>query len=147
MGRPSEADVAADLEVFAAFVREGEQREREAKAAARAERRAANERRSLEQAKDEAAATLKRLRGRSGVSSEERQAAEEAYRRALAAVVAAESGETPEWAPPAEETAEDPAPPSAGDDLPDADATTDGDAVAEADAAAEGDGSPDDHAE
>lgn len=130
MGGASDDQVAADLELFASFVRDDERREREAKAAAKAERRAANERRALGQAKDDAAAALKRLRGRDGVDPAERAAAEEAYRQALAAVVAAETGEAPTWAPAAEE-APAPEPEAEPEPVPEA----------------EPDGSPDDHAE
>lgn len=61
------------------------------------------------------------------MAPEERAAAEEAYRRALAAVVAEETGEAPDWAPPSPEPTEDapePAeePPAATDDAPDASA-------------------------
>lgn len=91
--------VDPNLALFASYVREDREKERAAKQAARAERRKEEEAATLVAAKDAAAAEVKRLRSRTGVSPEERVAAEAAYRDALAAVVATETGEAPAWAP------------------------------------------------
>jgi hypothetical protein len=91
--------VDPDVARFASLMRAEERREREAKAAARQERRRADEHARLERAKDEAAAEVKRLRGSSRATAAERAAADEAYKAALAALVAAETGEAPAWAP------------------------------------------------
>lgn len=96
---------------FASFVRGEESKEREAKKAARAERQKADEAIRLVAAKDAAAAEVKRLRSRTGVSPEERAAVDEAYRVALAAVVASETGSAPAWAPVVAEDEPDPAAP------------------------------------
>lgn len=137
--KPDPDAVAADLELFASFVRSEERKEREAKAAARAERREADEHARLVKAKDDAAAEVKRLRASERATAEQKAAADDAYKAALAALVAAETGEAPAWAPaqdePAvEQRAEDEAPADAED--------TEGDEVAEAggDATTEGDG-------
>lgn len=91
----------ADLELFASFVKAEERKEREAKAAAKAERRQADEHARLVTAKEDAAALVKRLRSSDRATAEEKAAADAAYKAALAAVVAAETGEAPTWAPPA----------------------------------------------
>jgi len=91
----------ADLELFASFVRAEEQQERDAKKAARDERRKADELDQLTKAKEDAAAQVKRLRGNDRATAEQKTEADGAYKVALAAVVAAETGETPAWAPPA----------------------------------------------
>ncbi len=90
---------AADLAAFSNFIRSQEQAERDAKKAARDERRKADDRNRLVKAKEDAAAEVKRLRTREGASAEQKAAADEAYKAALAAVVAAETGEAPAWAP------------------------------------------------
>lgn len=101
---PANSDaVDPALSAFASFVRNEEQQERDAKKQARAERQKADAANRLVAAKDAAAAEVKRLRNRTGVSPEERAAADQAYRDALAAVVAAETGEAPAWAPPTPE--------------------------------------------
>ncbi len=97
------AGVDPNVALFASYMRDGEQRERKAKKAAREDRLKAEAAASLVAVKDAAAAEVKRLRGREGVSAEQRGAADAAYRDALAAVVAAETGEAPAWAPPAQE--------------------------------------------
>jgi hypothetical protein len=130
--------VDPNLAAFAAFVRGEERKERDAKKAAKDARAKEQEAGRLVAAKDEAAANLKRIRSRSGVSAEERDAAETAYRTALAAVVAAETGTAPEWAPPAPEPEADAAPASSTDDGEDAadpaeGASSDDEPTAEAD--------------
>lgn len=102
-------EIDPDVARFAAYVREQEQREKATRRAEREARQQADATRSLVAAKDAAAAEVKRLRGREGVSPEERAAADAAYREALAAVVAAETGEAPAWAPPPTEVEADPA--------------------------------------
>ena len=101
-------EIDPDVARFAAYVREQEQREKATRRAEREARQQADATRSLVAAKDAAAAEVKRLRGREGVSPEERAAADAAYREALAAVVAAETGEAPAWAPPPTEVEADP---------------------------------------
>jgi len=98
-----EASTAIDPDValFASYMREQADKEKADKRAAREARAEADQVQTLVAAKDAAAAEVKRLRGREGVSAEERTAADVAYREALAAVVAAETGEAPTWAPPA----------------------------------------------
>ncbi|MBA3282523.1 MAG: hypothetical protein H0U29_09860, partial [Acidimicrobiia bacterium] len=123
---PVGSGVDPDLALFASYVRDEEQREREEKKAAREARRQADTDRQLVAAKDTAAAEVKRLRGREGVSAEQRATADATYRDALAAVVAAETGSVPAWAPPAEpedagEAGEEPGPDSAPDDSDGAD--------------------------
>ncbi len=93
-------EVDPNVALFASYVRDAEQRERDAKKAARVARQEAESTQNLVVAKDAAAAEVKRLRGREGVSAEQRAAADAAYREALAAVVAAETGTAPAWAPP-----------------------------------------------
>lgn len=94
---PRPADPA--LAAFASFVRGEEAKEREAKRAAKRERAEAEAHDRLVAAKDAAAAEVKRLRDRNA-PAEQRAAADAAYREALAAVVAAETGTAPAWAPP-----------------------------------------------
>lgn len=93
-------EIDPDVARFAAYVREQEQAEKAAKRADREARQQADATKTLVAAKDAAAAEVKRLRAREGVSPEERAAADATYREALAAVVAAETGEAPAWAPP-----------------------------------------------
>lgn len=102
-----EAD-PADLELFASFVRSEEQKERDAKKAARDERRKADEQNKLVKAKEDAAALVKRLRGSEHATAEQKAEADAAYKAALAAVVAAETGEAPAWAPPPAEPEPEP---------------------------------------
>ena len=104
------AGVDPNVALFASYMRGGEQRERDAKAAAREDRLKAEAAASLVAVKDAAAAEVKRLRSREGVSAEQRAAADASYRDALAAVMAAETGETPAWAPPAPEPEPEPEP-------------------------------------
>lgn len=103
---PASAGVDPNVALFASYMKDEEQRGRDAKRAARQARQEAEAEQHLTAVKDAAAAEVKRLRGRTGVSAEERTAADVAYRDALAAVVAAETGQAPAWAPPtpAEET-------------------------------------------
>jgi colicin import membrane protein len=133
--------MTSDLELFASFVRSEEQKERDAKKAARDQRRQADERNQLVKAKEDAAALVKRLRGSDRATAEQKAEADAAYKAALAAVVAAETGEAPAWAPPpTEESAES----AAADEADEADAAQEGAEaqdeaaeVDEADAAAE----------
>lgn len=111
--------MSSDLELFAEFVRAEEQKERDAKKAARDERRKADEQSQLVKAKEEAAALVKRLRGSDRATAEQKAEADAAYKAALAAVVAAETGETPTWAPAPE--AEPEAEAEAGEPEPEAD--------------------------
>ncbi|WP_421119929.1 hypothetical protein ACE2AJ_00790 [Aquihabitans daechungensis] len=104
-----EAD-PADLEAFASFVRSEEQKERDAKKAARDERRKADQQSQLVKAKEDAAALVKRLRGSDRATAEQKAEADAAYKAALAAVVAAETGEAPAWAPPEPEPETEPEP-------------------------------------
>lgn len=90
-GGPAEVD--PNLALFASWAKEEKTREREEKAAARAERELAEREGALRKAKDDAAALVKRLRSNPSASTEEKAAADTAYRSALAAVVAAEKGE------------------------------------------------------
>lgn len=98
--------VDPDLALFAAWYRGEEDKARQAKKAARDERKAADEANKLEAAKRDAAAEVKRLRNDPKATPEQRAAADEAYKAALAAVVAAETGEAPAWAPPVPEPEE-----------------------------------------
>jgi hypothetical protein len=95
--------MTSDLEIFAQFVRDEEEKERSAKKAAREERRQADEHAKLVRAKEDAASRVKRLRASDRASAEEKAEADAAYKAALAALVAAETGEAPTWAPPAPE--------------------------------------------
>ena len=88
------ATVDPNVVLFAAWVKANEDKEREAKAAARESQRKADAENALVAAKDAAAAEVKRLRTSDKATAADRAAAEAAYRDALAAVVAAESGET-----------------------------------------------------
>ena len=135
---PGSPGVDPALAHFASYVRGEEQRERDTKRAAREDREKANAADLLVASKDAAAADVKRLRGREGVSAEQRAAADAAYRDALAALVASETGEAPAWAPPSiesENQAE--ANLEVRDETPDAapDTAENGAAVAEADVA------------
>ncbi|MCB0971510.1 MAG: hypothetical protein KDA97_08345 [Acidimicrobiales bacterium] len=119
---------ADDLALFASFVRSEERKAKDEKRRARDERRQAGEHQRLVQAKDAAAAEVKRLRSSDRATAEQRAAADDAYRVALAAVVAHETGAAPEWAPPpaadspdspdAPSAGEEPAPPGDADDAP-----------------------------
>jgi hypothetical protein len=122
------APVDPDVARFAAALKESARREAEAKRQAaearqRAEQVAAEAERvkDLERAKDAAASRLRDAR-RSGRGVAE---AEAAYKAALAAVVAAETGERPAWAPdePEPETGEQPAEPEATPGAEDGSAT------------------------
>lgn len=110
-GRNGDEGRAVDpnLALFASYVHDDRERAQAAKRQAREQRRQAEEADALVRAKDDAAAEVKRLRSRSGATPEERAAADATYREALAAVVAAETGEAPAWAPP----------PGAGEDTDD----------------------------
>ncbi len=100
-------DVDPNLALFAAWSRDEEKRERDERRAAKALRDQERKAQDLVRAKDGAAADLKRVRQSPRSTAEEKAAADAAYRQALAAVVAAETGEAPAWAPgepaPAEE--------------------------------------------
>lgn len=100
--------VDPNVALFASYMRDDAKRARDAKAAERQARQEAEAVSNLIAAKDAAAAEVKRLRGREGVSAEQRAQADGAYKSALAAVVAAETGTAPAWAPP-EPAVEDPA--------------------------------------
>ena len=113
-----------NLALFASYVRDDRKRSQEAKRAAREDRRRAEEAQQLVKAKDDAAAEVKRLRSRSNATADERAAADAAYRDALAAVVAEETGERPAWAPadatePSDADAEPDAPAGSVDADPD----------------------------
>lgn len=112
-GRPAvpPEEVEANLALFASYVKDDRAKAKAARKAEQQARKEADAARKVVDDKDAAAARLKAIRSRSGVSAEERSEAEEAYRRALAAVVAAETGEAPAWAPetePEPETADNP---------------------------------------
>lgn len=94
------ATIDPNVALFASYVEDDRRRARDAKREAREQRRRADDAKRLVDAKDAAAAELKRLRSRGGASAEDRAAAEAAYRDALAAVVEAETGTPPAWAPP-----------------------------------------------
>ena len=89
--------------LFAAWVKAEEGKERDAKKAARKAREAEKAERAVVDTKDAAAAEVKRLRNDPKATPEARAEADAAYRSALAAVVVAETGEAPDWAPPAPE--------------------------------------------
>ncbi|MGB3056291.1 MAG: hypothetical protein WBB52_15695 [Acidimicrobiales bacterium] len=88
-----------NLALFADWVRSEERRESAARRKARDAKRLEESARALTMAKDDAAAEVKRLRSSPTATAEERAAADAAYRSALAAVVASETGTTPGWAP------------------------------------------------
>ncbi len=88
-----------DLALFADWVRSEETKVRDAKKAAREARKEVEAGEALAKNKETAAAEVKRLRTSSRATTEDRAAADAAYREALAAVVANETGETPDWAP------------------------------------------------
>lgn len=121
---PSSPSVDPNLALFASYVADDRKKAQAAKRAAKEERRQAQEAQNLVETKDRAAAEVKRLRGRESATTEERAAADIAYREALAAVVAAETGETPTWAPePASEPEPEPEPASeSGSESPAVDA-------------------------
>lgn len=100
-GAPAAApSIDPNVALFASYVEDDRRRARDAKREAREQRRMAEDAKRLVDAKDAAAAELKRIRSRGGASAEDRAAAEAAYRDALAAVVEAETGAAPAWAPP-----------------------------------------------
>ena len=72
---------ADDLALFASFVRSEERKAKDEKRRARDERRQAGEHQRLVQAKDAAAAEVKRLRSSDRATAEQRAAADDAYRR------------------------------------------------------------------
>lgn len=100
----SKDDVDQNLALFAAWSRDEDERERDQRRAAKAARDQERKADDLVRAKDEAAAALKRVRQDPRSTAEEKSAADTAYRSALAAVVAAETGEAPAWAPEAPAT-------------------------------------------
>src|SRR5690606_8899903 len=100
-------------------VRDEEARERAERRAARTVRDDERKAQELVQAKDAAAADLKRVRQDSRSTAEQKAAADAAYRQALAAVVAAETGAAPDWAPPAE-----PEPETTSEDEPETETTS-----------------------
>lgn len=113
--------VESDLSVFAGRVVAEKARRRDDQRARREAKRHAEDRARLLAAKDAAAAGVKRLRGRDGISAVQRAEADAAYRDALAAVVAAETGQAPSWAPTptpatAGEDGDRPVPPGEGDE-------------------------------
>lgn len=101
-------DVDPNLALFANWVREEEKRERDARRSAKAVKDEERKAQDLARAKDEAAAQLKRVRQSPSAGAEEKAAAEAGYRQALAAVVAAETGSAPDWAPPPDQAPDDP---------------------------------------
>lgn len=100
MGDSGAKGVDPNLALFASWVRDEEKRERDERRSAKAVKDEERKAQELVRAKDDAAADLKRLRNSSRATAEEKAAAEAKYREALAAVVTAETGEAPEWAPP-----------------------------------------------
>jgi len=110
--------MTSDLELFAQFVRTEERKERDAKKAARDERRQADEHNQLVKAKEDAAALVKRLRGSDRATAEQKAEADAAYKAALAAVVAAETGASPTWAPEPEPAPQAPVDADAADEAP-----------------------------
>ncbi len=125
--------VESDLSVFAGRVAAEKARRRDDQRARREAKRHAEDLAKLVAAKDDAAGTVKRLRGRDGVSAVQRAEADAAYRNALAALVQAETGAAPSWATSPvviEPDSEDPDPPDQGQDpaeasvLPEAEADT-----------------------
>ena len=110
--------MTSDLELFAQFVRTEERKERDAKKAARDERRQADEHNQLVKAKEDAAALVKRLRGSDRATAEQKAEADAAYKTALAAVVAAETGASPTWAPEPEPAPQAPVDADAADEAP-----------------------------
>ncbi len=113
--------VESDLSVFAGRVAAEKARRRDDQRAKREAKRHAEDLARLVAAKDVAAGAVKRLRGRDGVTAAQRTEADAAYRNALAAVVAVETGQAPAWAVvPTEPDPEDPTPPGDVDDPADA---------------------------
>lgn len=142
-GEPGVApSIDPNVALFASYVEDDRRRARDAKREAREQRRAADESKRLVETKDAAAAELKRIRSRGGASAEDRAAAEAAYRDALAAVVEAETGSAPAWAPPpaasvepAEAEGSDPAEVPGGDPAPTSDDGADAEEAVESPAA------------
>lgn len=99
MSGPEGGGIDPDVALFAQWMRDEDRRERDAKRQARDARRVEETARALTAAKDAAAAEVKRLRSSPSATADQRAAADAAYRDALAAVVAAETGKTPPWAP------------------------------------------------
>jgi len=97
-GRPEAVD--PNVALFAARVREEQERKKAEKRAAREARRAIEEHQRLVDAKEAAAAELKRLRRQGGAGAERVARADAVYRAALAALITNETGEAPPWAPP-----------------------------------------------
>jgi hypothetical protein len=100
-GRPAAVD--PNVALFAARVREEQAREKAEKRAAREARRAVEEHQRLVDAKEAAAAELKRLRRQGGAGAERVARADAVYRAALAALITNETGEAPPWAPTVDE--------------------------------------------
>lgn len=99
--RKGDKGVDPNLALFAAWSRQEDERERESRRAAKRVKDEERKAQDLAKAKDSAAAELKRIRNDGRATAEQKTAADTAYREALAAVVAIETGTTPEWAPPA----------------------------------------------
>ena len=118
--RPPEAEISADTPVdpdvarFAARTWQQEAEERDRKRAAREARQREEEHQTLTAAKDAAARDVKRLRMQEHVKASDAAAAEGAYRKALADLIAFETGSAPAWAGSASADVE--ADPSDGDD-------------------------------
>ena len=98
-GEPDATRTDPSVAALASFLQAEADENRDARKAAKAQRAAAEQRDRLERGKDAAAAELKRLRATSGVTAEQRAAAEDRYRRALAAVIEADTGQVPHWSP------------------------------------------------
>jgi hypothetical protein len=109
------APVDPDVARFAQRLQASKDAERAAQRAARDDRRRQDEHARLVSAKDAAAAQVRAVRARPSPSADDVQAAEAAYRAALGALVASETGQQPAWAPP----------PAAPDDADTDDADTD----------------------
>lgn len=93
--------VDPNVALFASRMKQEKARDRAAKRAAQAERKAAEEHQRLIDAKESAAADLKRLRREGGAGAVKVAEADAAYRSALAALITHETGEAPAWAPAA----------------------------------------------
>ena len=134
--------VDPDLALCASWMRGEEQKERDARKSARDARKVADEQSQLVKAKEAAAAEVKRLRGSDRATAAERAAADDAYKAALAAVVAAETGEAPTWAPAPAPEVETQGEPEGTEAVPTDDAAPAAEAAAavEADAAAQAPG-------
>ncbi len=111
-----DAPIDPDVAMFAARTFERQAAEREAKQASRDARRREEEHQTLISTKDRAASEVKRLRSLEHTQPGEAAAAEEAYRQALADLIAFETGKAPAWAAASEAEPETPDPVDAAED-------------------------------